>query len=330
MIIKIGITCGDPAGIGPEISLRAVNELKDAGIIPILIGREEVVKKYYSQYFTGYNIIKNNSDLSSLEENNKYFLDVEINSFVPSPGIGTIETGHESKIYIDRAIDLWKEGKIHAIVTGPVSKSLIEKSGTPFIGHTEYFAEAIGEENPVMMMYSEQYRVVLVTTHIPLSHVSENVTLERLLKIIEIGHKSISAIDDNIDDIKIAITGMDPHCGDEGAINDFDLKITQKAVDIAIESGLSLDGPFAADTIFLSEKWKKYNLVIAHYHDQGLIPFKMLSFDSGVNVTLGLSMIRTSVDHGTAFDIAGKSIASYNSMLQAIKLASKLVMNRGI
>jgi 4-hydroxythreonine-4-phosphate dehydrogenase len=317
----IGITAGDPAGIGPEVALQAINSSREMPGIPLLICRKAVLEELYPHLYNDY-IIISAGETVSFTENGKYLFPVDVDCPVPQPGKGSVETGRESLAYIDTAIDLWRNGKIDAVVTGPVSKAFIEKSGTPFMGHTEYIAEKIGNERPYMMMYSGDFRVLLASTHLALSEVTSYVTQERLYEVIERGYKSISSIDKG--EVVLAVAGMDPHCGDEGAIGDFDKTVTVPAIERAKKNGISVDGPFAADTLFMEETWKKYNLVIAQYHDQGLIPFKMLAFDRGVNVTLGLAIIRTSVDHGTAYNIAGKGIAGYDSMIEAINVACLL------
>ncbi|MCP4137010.1 MAG: 4-hydroxythreonine-4-phosphate dehydrogenase PdxA [bacterium] len=334
--LKIGITAGDPAGIGPEVALKAINELSEPEIIPVLIGRNEVFQKLYPDLCRDYEIIEvglRDVPVLSVKEKRKYIYTLPVNLPIPKPGRGNENTGLESKIYIDTAVRLWQAGEIDAITTGPVNKGFIEDSGTPFTGHTEYIARLINEESPYMMMFSEKYRVLLATTHIPVSKISESINKERLLRVIRTGYESMCLIDGmsginkkkkNKSDIKIAITGLDPHSGDNGAIGDFDKTITASAIKEAQKEGITIEGPYAADTLFIAEKWEQYDLVIAHYHDQGLIPFKMLAFDTGVNVTLGLSIIRTSVDHGTAYDIAGTEVAGYTSMLEAIRLAYQL------
>jgi 4-phospho-D-threonate 3-dehydrogenase / 4-phospho-D-erythronate 3-dehydrogenase len=328
--IKIAITIGDPAGIGPEVTLKAINELSGYDIVPLLIGRAEVLQTQYPQIFKDYIVIEKEKFMtfaaSGISTGKKYFVNISSNNPVPVPGIGSIDTGNESRIYVDNSVNFWKQGLADAIVTGPVSKTLIEKSGCPFTGHTEYIASLINETSPYMMMFSEEYRVLLVTTHIPVSEIPVLVDADRIYKTIAIGNKEIGAIDGG--NVRIAIAGLDPHCGDEGAIGDFDINVTKRVVEKARKEGINVEGPFAADTLFTPQKWKSYNLVIAHYHDQGLIPFKVLAFDTGVNVTLGLSIVRTSPDHGTAFDIAGKNIANHKSTLEAIKLAYKLACNR--
>ncbi|MFH0976824.1 MAG: 4-hydroxythreonine-4-phosphate dehydrogenase PdxA [Spirochaetota bacterium] len=327
-VIKIGITIGDPAGIGPEVTLNAINELSGLDIVPVVIARAEVLQKHYSALLKEYKTIRPD-EISSLKipAGSKYLLNIYSNNPVPSPGKGSAGTGLESKTYIDEAVGLWKKGVIDAVVTGPVSKALIEKTGFHFSGHTEYIADLINEENPYMMMYSADYRVLLVTTHIPVKDIFKSITAEKIYNTIKAGYKAIKLLDGK-SNVRIAVAGLDPHCGDEGAIGTFDADITRMVVEKAAKEGINIEGPFAADTLFTPQKWKTYNLAIAHYHDQGLIPFKALAFESGINVTLGLSIVRTSPDHGTAFDIAGQNKANYKSMLEAIKLAYKLAMNK--
>lgn len=318
--LKIGITIGDPAGIGPEITAKAVNSLEGSGIIPVVIGRKDI---YYSGLIHDRVQLTQcvySDNLKSI--NYPSFVHINTSYPLPVPGRGTVETGAESLKYIDAAIDLWKKGLIDAVVTGPVSKGLIESSGTPFSGHTEYIAAAIGESDPLMMMYSPQYRVLLVTTHLPVSRISGSVTLEKILSTVRRGAEAMRSID-GMEPV-IAISGIDPHCGDNGSIGNFDRDVTAKAVSLLRDEGINIEGPFSADTLFMPDKWKKYSFIVVHYHDQGLIPFKMLAFDNGVNVTLGLSIVRTSVDHGTAFDIAGKNIAGFSSLVEAVKLAAMM------
>ncbi len=325
--LKIGITVGDPAGVGPEVALKGASAfLHDETVLPVLLGREKVLRSL-------------NGDLC---ENLLTVApeDIEVSSFssslllceppgdfpLPVAGRGSVETGAEALATIDFAIDLWKRNIIDAIVTAPVHKGFIEKTGIPFTGHTEYFAEQIGESEPLMMMFSPRYRVLLVTTHHPVSRVEELITHEWMLSVIRQGYSAIEAIDGS--PVRLAITGLDPHCGDDGAIGTFDRDVTEKVVAAALSEGIPIEGPFAADTLFLPSKWEKYNLIIVQYHDQGLIPFKMAAFDEGVNVTLGLSLVRTSVDHGTAYDIAGKGLAGHRSMVEAIKVAAMLAKKK--
>lgn len=323
--IRIAITLGDPAGVGPEIITKAIHEYMRRDVFFIVIGRAKFLKIHYPALFKSLLPIPCDDINSTTQLPRSYrgfLVDVQNELPIPQPGKGTVNTGAESLQYIDTAIELWKHHFIDAIVTAPVSKSLIEKSGTSFSGHTEYIANKIGEKDPYMMMYSKKYRVILCTTHIPISRIETSLTTEKIVNTIIAGKSAITAIDGK--EPKIAICGLDPHCGDDGAISNFDKDITINAVQMAKNLNANVQGPFSADTLFLPHNWAQYNLVVAMYHDQGLIPFKMLAFDRGVNVTLGLSLVRTSVDHGTGFDIAGKGIANHRSMYEAIALAKKL------
>jgi 4-phospho-D-threonate 3-dehydrogenase / 4-phospho-D-erythronate 3-dehydrogenase len=319
----LGVTIGDPAGIGPEVALRALKNSDETNFKTVVIARHELLTRHYPGLTDGFGIAGGVDDVPGvLKKCGRVILDVNPGLPLPSPGHGSINTGIESRLYIDTAVELWRKGIIGALVTGPVSKELIGKSGCPFTGHTEYLAAAVGGR-PYMMMFSAEYRVILATTHIPVSGIPGRITAESLYRTIMTGNDAVSSIDGV--KARLAIAGLDPHCGDGGAIGDFDMRITAAAAERARGEGIDIEGPFSADTLFLPSRWKSYSLVIAQYHDQGLIPFKMLSFDSGVNVTLGLELVRTSVDHGTAFDIAGRGIAGHRSMSEAMRLACRLL-----
>ena len=322
--LKIGITAGDPAGIGPEVSLKAVNDISNENIIPIVISRKSVMTELYPEIFKDYILLNSETVKGNLEPFKKYLYDADFNFPLPKYGKGSKITGAESLAYIDCALDLWKDNSIHALVTGPVNKWHINQTGIKFTGHTEYIASHTGNKKPYMMMFSKDLRVILATTHIPIANVTESVTKEVLLELILMANETALSIDG--EKVKLAIAGLDPHCGDKGAIGDFDENITSAAVSEARALGVDIDGPFAADTLFIREKWKQYNIAIAQYHDQGLIPFKVLAFDTGVNITLGLDIVRTSVDHGTAYDIAGLGKAGHISMTEAIECAYRLVI----
>ncbi len=317
----VGITAGDPSGVGPEVSIKALRELARPDIIPVLIGRAEALRQIYPE-LANYIILGSDFDPADLKPGLLYCADTGGEYPVPEPGRGNEYTGRESLDYIDYAVELWKSGRIDAVATAPVSKELINRSGTPFVGHTEYFADMIGETNPYMMMYSPRYRVILSTTHIPVSEVEKSLSVDSILNVIRMADRALLPIDGARP--RIAVCGLDPHCGDGGAISGFDSAVTREAIRCAVREGIAAEGPYAADTLFIPGRWSSYGTVVAQYHDQGLIPFKMLAFDTGVNVTLGLSMVRTSADHGTAFDIAGKGLADFRSMRESILLAASL------
>ncbi len=322
--VKIGITIGDPAGIGPEVSLKAAACLEEKSLIPVLIGRSEVVTELYPGLSKDYRII-DNPDMEPLR-GNRYFYTTGSHRPLPEPGRGSPETGGESLEYIDTALELWKKGFIDAVATAPVNKGFIQKSGVEFSGHTEYIARKTGEASPLMLMYSPVFRVIPVTTHIPVSGIINNLSEERITEAIISGAGAIEELDGK--KARVAVAGLDPHCGDSGAIGDFDERVTKIAVENAVRKGIDVEGPLSADTLFMRDIWKKYSLAIALYHDQGLIPFKVLAFERGVNVTLGLKIIRTSADHGTAYNMAGRGEADHRSMLEAILLAYRLVLNK--
>ncbi len=320
---RVAITIGDPAGIGPEVTLKALRDFETLPCTPLVIGRVDVLQKYYHNLMPLWDIVDFEKINSGADIHKPAFVNIHIDAPLPQPSCGSELTGKESLAYIDAAIHLWKLKIIDAIVTGPVNKSLVEK-WVPFIGHTEYIADHIHEHAPRMLMYSGKFNVMLVTTHVPVFKLKDIITYDVLLHTVQICERSMAIIMKKHP--RIAICGLDPHCGDEGAIGSFDKDVTTKVVRDAQSKGIIIEGPFSADTIFIPQRWEQYDCVIAHYHDQGLIPFKMLAFDEGVNVTVGLSIIRTSVDHGTAFDIAGKDCAGYSSMKKAIELASYLAL----
>lgn len=322
---KIAVTAGDPAGVGPEVALRAIAELSDPSIVPILIGRGAVLRPRDAARFAALTPVRLESGVA-LAPGKRYHEELPGHWPLPAPGRGSVDTGRESLAAVDRAVDLWRAGLVDAVVTGPVSKALIEAGGVPFTGHTEYIAERIGEADPLMMMFSEAYRVLLASIHVPIAAVPGVVTEATLERVIRRGCADIAAIDGRAR--PVAVAGLDPHCGDEGAIGTFDRDVTRPLVERLRAEGLPVEGPFAADTLFLAERWKRYGLAVAMYHDQGLVPFKVLAFEHGVNVTLGLSIVRTSVDHGTAFDIAGTGRADHRSMIAAIELAARLADGR--
>jgi 4-phospho-D-threonate 3-dehydrogenase / 4-phospho-D-erythronate 3-dehydrogenase len=322
--LTIGISAGDPAGIGPEIALKAMQHIPAEEVRTVLVCRRRIIAERYADLAGGVVVAGGEGDLRG-SGGERILFDVPSDLPVPEPGRGSADTGGESIGYVDAALGLWSRGAIDALVTGPVSKALVQRHGVKFTGHTEYIAEYTGG-SPYMMMFSDEYRVILASTHLPIAAVPGYLTWERLLEVIRAGYESIRAIDG--DGVTMAVCGLDPHCGDDGAIGSFDREVTARAVKRAGEEGIPVEGPFAADTLFIPDRWRHYSLAVAQYHDQGLIPFKMLAFDRGVNVTLGLPLVRTSVDHGTAFDIAGRGIAGYGSMVEAIRVAASLVRLR--
>lgn len=223
------------------------------------------------------------------------------------------------------------EGRFSAIATAPVQKSIINDAGIPFIGHTEFFAKIARVNKVVMMLVASEkidaLRVALVTTHLPIAKLAQAITNDALDETLKILHHDLHH-HFGLTSPRIAVTGLNPHAGEGGHMGDEEIRVIGPAIERAQSQGIDASGPYPADTIFVADRLKNYDAILCMYHDQGLPVLKHASFGHGVNVTLGLPFIRTSVDHGTALDIAGKNIANIGSLLTAIKLAQTLAENK--
>lgn len=300
---------GDAAGIGPEIVVKALADIGTA-LRCVVIGDAFVLRR--------------TADALGIE------WDCEVHDLANLPpdfeiGVDAAVTGKGSAEYIDAAIDLWKEKKIDAICTAPISKKAIKLGGYDFPGHTEFLAERTGTEKFSMSFFADKLCVVLLSTHLPLSHAVSNVKKDKLIDRIVFADRELTKLLGK--KVKIAVAGLNPHASEDGMFGSEEHDEIEPAISHCRELDIDVHGPFASDTIFLRGFKGEFDAVIALYHDQATIAVKSLSFGSGVNVTLGLPLIRTSVDHGTAYDIAGKGIADASSMAEAIKLAGRLVMS---
>ncbi len=244
-----------------------------------------------------------------------------------TPGKASKETGKAALHALKQASTDLKEGMLDALVTGPIDKNTIHSDEFPFRGHTEFLADFFGAKDHLMLLVSDSLRVGLVTSHVPLRDVATLITKERVESKIKTLDQSLRK-DFGIVKPKIAILGLNPHAGDGGLIGDEEEKILKPLINDLKNSGKTIFGPYPADGFFTSGSHVKYDGILAMYHDQGLIPFKSMAFETGVNFTSGLSIIRTSPDHGTAYNIAGKNQASENSMRQAIYGACDIFKNR--
>ncbi len=321
----LGITMGDPAGIGPEITALALSDpeiYKDC--FPLVIGDTRLLNKAVEllnlrMTFKSINSVNNACFKSSCPEV------ISLSSIDPdrfTPAVCTREYGIAMLSYINKAIELAMENKIHAVVTAPITKSSLKLADSKFHGHTELFATATKTDNYNMMFLGKKMNIVLVTIHIPLSLVSESISIEKIYKTITTTHQFFKTRM-GIAEPCFAIAGLNPHAGENSMFGDQENKIIIPAVQMAARKGMNVSGPFPSDTLFHHAlESQKYDCIIAMYHDQGLIPFKMLHFDDGVNTTTGLPIIRTSCDHGTAYDIAWKGIANPGSLIQAVKSAA--------
>jgi 4-hydroxythreonine-4-phosphate dehydrogenase len=324
---RIGITMGDPAGIGPEVVLKAVAEEEVRAVCaPIIIGNAQVLAHNARtlDLQCGYEIVRQGETVpDDLRAPLIFHLD-NISGFI-EPGIESGAAGKAAASYIEAAVSLCASGAIDAMATAPINKRALFLGGYSFPGHTEFLATLTGSEEYAMGFVAENLRVVLISTHVPLAEAIRLVRRERIEKTIRLADRELQRW--GIERPRIAVAALNPH-GAEGGL--FGIEEVSEMVP-AIEACRAIDninvrGPFSADTVYLRASRGEFDAVIACYHDQAMIPVKCLSFGEAVNVTLGLPFIRTSVDHGTAFDIAGKGIAEHSSMVAAIKLAAELSM----
>lgn len=319
---KIGITLGDPAGIGCEVVLKSIlhpEKKVERDYIPILIGSLKVVEKTKQILKENFKISEVTS-LENLSEGINVFNCVECDFRKITYGKLSREAGRVAYKSILHAIRLCTTKKIDAIVTAPINKASLNLAGFDYPGHTELFAKTTKTKNFAMMLLSEKLKIVLVTTHIPVKEINRKIKRDEIEKKIELTYMALIKYF-RIPEPKIGVLALNPHCGEGGLFGTEEEKEIIPAILDAKAKGIRVDGPLSPDTAFLN---RDYDCYITMYHDQGLIPFKLLSFGKGVNFTLGLPFIRTSPDHGTAFDIAGKGIADPSSMIEAIRLAVKL------
>ena len=326
--LRIGISIGDPNGIGPEVVLSA---LRREGILelvtPVLYASPAVLAQYHDRETDGpfeYDIV---ADGSQAEEGGISLVECWEETIELTPGQATAAGGRAAARSLARAVEDLKAERIHALVTAPINKSVMPKDDFPYPGHTEMLTERLGAEESLMFLVSDDLRVGVVTNHIPVAQVADQVTKERILKKLKIMNASLRS-DFALEKPLIAVLALNPHAGDDGKIGDEDTRIVRPAVEAAKAEGIMALGPFAADGFFGSGKHLKFDAVLAMYHDQGLVPFKALSFGRGVNFTAGLPAVRTSPDHGTGYDIVGQGVASADSFLQALFLARRAYLNR--
>ena len=316
---------GDPAGIGPEVVLKAVAEDEIRSIcVPIIIGDAQLLAHTARtlDLQCGYDIIRQGEPIpEELNEPIIFHLD-NIGGYV-EPGIESGAAGKAAAGYIEAAVQLCAAGSVDAIATAPINKRALFLGGYSFPGHTEFLAHLSNSEEFAMAFVAANLRIVLLSTHVPLAEAIRMVQRDRIMRTIHLTHRELKRW--GIERPRLAVAALNPH-GAEGGL--FGI---EEAVEIApaVEAchgteEINVQGPFSADTVFLRASRGEFDAVIACYHDQAMIPVKCLSFGEAVNVTLGLPFIRTSVDHGTAFDIAGKGLAEHSSMLAAIKLAAEL------
>ena len=307
---RVGITIGDAAGIGPEIVLKSLFEPSISEFVrPIVIGEGRILRSTAASLGHGFGEIEV-IDLQNLSSNIR-------------PGAESAETGRASGQFIEKAVDLWRNGEIDAIATAPISKKALNAGGYDFPGHTEFLASLTNTQDFAMSFFAQELRVVLLSTHLSLLDAIALVTKDNLIRLIEFTSLHLSRLIKR--PVRLAVAGLNPHASENGMFGTEEAEQIAPAVAYCRdELGIDASGPFSPDTIFLRGHRGEFDAVVACYHDQATIAVKSISFGSAVNVTLGLPLIRTSVDHGTALDIAGKGIADASSMSAAIKLAGEL------
>lgn len=327
---KIGITMGDFNGVGPEIIIKVMQDRRIVNICtPIIYGSGKVLTKYKRMFEVedfSYHQYNSNSYLNEKKPNviNCWQDGAEV-----QPGKVTEEAGRFAYLALEKASQDLQEGFLDAIVTAPINKANIQSEQFQYAGHTEFFTDKFGEKGKetLMMLCSDDLRVGVITGHIPLSQVSTAITKERIMRKAEIMAQSLRD-DFGIQKPKIAILGLNPHAGEDGLLGTEEAEIITPAIIELRKHGVLAYGPFPSDGFFGTFAFKKYDGVLAMYHDQGLIPFKTIAFENGVNFTAGLPIVRTSPDHGTGYNIAGKNMANESSLREAIFMAVDIVNNR--
>jgi len=320
----IGITMGDPVGIGPEILVKAFNDVHLHTICrPVVIGDSNIIIKARTLLGLTHDInIITDPENGTYRFNTLDIMDIsKLDMRSTSLSAATRVTGAAMQDYILKGIDLALSNRIAGLVTCPITKTALKLAGSQFHGHTEMLAHRTNTEDYAMMLAGNRLKVVLVTIHLPLSQVSEQLTINGILKKIKLTHTSLKERF-NLTAPKIAVAGLNPHSGEVSMFGREEEDIITPAILLAKEDNISVEGPLPPDTVFYQAVNGKYDAVVCMYHDQGLIPFKLIHFKDGVNTTLGLPIIRTSVDHGTAYDIAWQGIADPSSLIEAIKTAA--------
>ena len=322
---RIGITMGDPAGIGPEVALKAATS-KDvlAVCVPILIGDAQYLTSWAQVFQLVCTFVVLHSG-ESVATDATVPLIYSLNNLPITLAMGQEQAlaGRAAGEYIETAVQLCLAGEIDAIVTAPINKSALHLGGYQFPGHTEMLAHLTGTKDYAMSFVAPNLRVALLTTHLPLAEVPSQVKKEPLEKLLRLVHQELQRL--GFAQPRIAVAALNPHGGEGGLFGKEEATEMLPAIEACRnQNGIDVSGPYSGDTIFLRAARGEFDLVISCYHDQGLIPIKCFSFGEAVNVTLGLPFIRTSVDHGTGFDIAGQGKADPASMITAIKLAVEL------
>ena len=321
MPVKIAITPGEPAGIGPDLTIQLAQQSWPAKLV--VFADKHLLLERAKHLGLPLTLLDYQADDDTVQNPGELYIQhIPLNAPVEMGELNS-ENGHYVVETLHQASQLNMSGELDAVVTGPVHKGIINQAGISFSGHTEYFANASNTNDVVMMLATEGLRVVLATTHIPLAYVSKAITKERLHKVIHIVHTDMM-LKFGIPEPHIFVCGLNPHAGENGHLGREELDVIIPALEELREQGIKLTGPLPADTMFQPKYMDQADAVLAMYHDQGLPVLKYKGFGASVNITLGLPFIRTSVDHGTALDLAGSGKADCGSFSLALKKAIKL------
>ena len=319
----VAVTMGDPAGVGPEIVAKVFAE--GDGELPraLVIGDAAILERAVALLDVPLRVNRVESPRDAAFEPGTVDL-VAATDLPEDLPFGEIDAraGHAAYEYVRRAVGHALDGEVHAIATAPLNKEAMHLGGHKYPGHTELLAELCGVRDYAMMLVSHDLRVVHVSTHVSLEEAIRRVQPERELTVIRLAHRSLLQL--GVERPRVAVAGLNPHAGEAGLFGTEDTERIAPAVEAACAEGIDASGPWPPDTVFMAARQGRFDIVVVQYHDQGHIPIKLMGFDTGVNVTVGLPFFRTSVDHGTAFDIAGTGKADAGSMRAALDLAASL------
>ena len=327
--IKVGITHGDPNGIGYEVILKTFADPTMLELCtPVVYGSPKIANYHRKgmELQTNFTAINH---VSEMRDDTLNILHCTAEEVKIDFGQATPEAGEAALSALERAIKDWKDGLIDVLVTAPINKHSIQSDKFHFPGHTEYIQARVGKEGQqaLMILMNDSIRIALATTHLPIQEVAAHISEASVLRKLQILHESLKR-DFSISIPRIALLALNPHAGDDGLLGKEEQEVLKPAMEKAAEEGITVYGPFAADGFFGTRAYENFDAVLAMYHDQGLAPFKLLAMDDGVNFTAGLDIVRTSPDHGTAYDIAGKGVADENSFRQAIFAAIDIYRHR--
>ena len=322
----IGISTGDPNGIGIEVILKSLEKINFIGkFTPVIFSNYNLIEEQKRIFNVNCEIVPINN-IENLSRNSVNVFNINNKDFDIEFGKSNSDGGDVSRLSLRLAVEFLKNSMIDGLVTGPINKNNIQNNDFNFKGHTD-FLDSCFNGQALMFMVSSEIKIALLTEHIPIDKVVGEITTELINSRIKLVEKSLKN-DFNINKPKIAVLSINPHVGDGGIIGKHDDIILSPTIQEVSESGIDISGPFASDSFFGTNMYKSFDAIIASYHDQGLIPFKTLTFGNGVNFTAGLDIVRTSPDHGTAYDIAGKNIANPSSFSSAILEALNIIKNR--